>query len=156
MTGWIQRVPARTHDMPGMKNSSRETVSARFSQQIFFNRRLLYSVVPEWTSRLFFGSGNNHAGSVNPNSTTMKKMLDLATKRFDQMLSARRGKADQVNHHVRSQIGDLSAERSRSLIFLAIDFYSLSRSPRSVHWIRLTLPDADRDQLAPSRPQSQH
>ena len=81
-------------------------------------------------------------------------MLDLATKRFDQMLSARRGKADQVHHHVRSQIGDLSAERSRSLIFLAIDFYSLSRSPRSVRSIRLTFSAADRDHLVPSRHQS--
>src|ERR1700731_2809276 len=143
MTGWIKRVPARTNYMPRMKNSSWETASARFGQQIFFNRRLLYSVVPKWTSRFLFGSGNNHAGSMNPDSATMKKMLDLATKRFDQILGALRSKADQVNHYVRSQIDDLSAERSRSIIFVAIDFYPLNRSPRCVRPLRLTFAAAD-------------
>jgi hypothetical protein len=91
---------------------------------------------------------------MNPDGATMKKMLDLATKRFDQMLGAFQSKADQVNHDVRSQIGDLPAERSRSLVFLAIDLYSLNRSPRSVRPIRLTLASANRDHLVFSRHQS--
>jgi hypothetical protein len=91
---------------------------------------------------------------MNPDGATMKKMLDLPTKGFDQMLGALRSKADQVNHYVWSQIGDLPAERSRSLIFVAINFYSLNRSPRSVRPIRLTLAATDRDHLVSSRHQS--
>jgi hypothetical protein len=90
---------------------------------------------------------------MNPDGATMKKMLDLATKRFNQMLGALQIKADQVNHYVRSQISDLPTERSRSLIFVTIDFYSLNRSPRSVRPIRLTLAAADRDHFVSSRHQ---
>jgi hypothetical protein len=126
-----------------MKDSSRETVSTRFTQQIFFDCRLLNPVLSKWPARLFFGRWHNDAGPVNPDCSAVEKMLNVSTKCFDQVLRTCRGKADQINHYVRFQFGDLPTEPPGGLFFLSIDLDSLSRSPCCIRKVRLSLTAAD-------------
>src|SRR6201984_2769994 len=129
--------------MPRMKDSSRESVSTRFTQQIFFDCRLLNPVLSKWPARLFFGRWHNDAWPMYPDCPAVEKVLDTSTKCFNQVLCTRRSTADQINHYVRFQSGDLPAETPGVFFLLSIDLYSLSRSPCCIRKVRLSLAAAD-------------
>src|SRR5258708_21062155 len=105
--------------MSRMKDSSRETVPTRFTQQIFFDCRLLNPVLSKWPARLFFGRWHNDAGPVNPDCSAVEKMLNVSTKCFGQVLRTCRGKAYQIKPYVWFKSYSSLTEPTETLFFIS-------------------------------------
>jgi hypothetical protein len=126
-----------------MQDRGGEPRHSSFPQQVDLDGGFLNAVVAERSPRCFLGGGNLDTRPVDPDGAAVKKMLKLAAKRFHQVARAFNGKADQIDHHVGTQITDLLSELTRKFFCGAIHFNVGHRLPGDVLRIGYAFAPAD-------------
>src|SRR5260370_42235494 len=81
-------------------------------------------------------------------------MLDLITKRFDQLERAFLRKANQINHNVRPQRADAFPKSTAVFFLRAINLEARHELPSTMLCVRFAPATADSDNLMPGSDQS--
>jgi len=152
----IERIPPRTNDMTEMQSRGRESVSARFVQQICLDRGLLDAIVANGTAWLRLRGGHLNAITVGPDRAVKQVMLYLASQCLHQMLSAFQRKADHINDNIGLEIANLLPKRPVLIFSNTIQRDLADGIPGCVWLVRVALPAANRRHLVPRSNQTRN